>query len=66
VVVKTPAHPVAIVPVARDAAGEWRTLAQGRGIKLGFFDVQNQLRGFALTGEYAVERGEMARLLAAN
>lgn len=66
VVVKTPAHTVAIVPVARDATGGWRTLANGRGIKLGFFDAQNQLRGFALTGEYAVERTEMTRLLVAN
>lgn len=66
VVVKTPAHPVAILPVARDAAGEWRVLENGQGIKLGFFDAQNRLRGFALTGDYAVERSEMTRLLAAN
>ncbi len=66
VVVKTPAHPVAVLPVARDAVGVWKILAEGRGIKLGFFDAQNQLRGFALTGEYAAERSEMAKQIPAN
>ena len=60
VVVKTPAHPAAVLPVARDAIGAWRVLANGRGIKLGFFDAQDRLSGFALTGEYAAERAAMA------
>lgn len=63
VVVKTPAHPVAVVPVARDALGAWQVMANGQGIKLGFIDSQNQLRGFALTGAYAAERSEMAKQL---
>ncbi len=63
VVVKTPAHPVAVVPVARDAPGAWQVMANGHGIKLGFVDTQNQLRGFALTGAYAAERSEMAKQL---
>ena len=67
VVVKTPAHAVAVLPVARDAAGEWKILAEGpevkQGIKMGFVDAQNQLRGFALTGAYAAERSEMTRQL---
>jgi rubredoxin-NAD+ reductase len=66
VVVKTPAHPVAVLPVARGAIGAWRILANGRGVKLGFFDAQDQLRGFALTGEYATERAAMARQLGAS
>ena len=65
VVVKTPAHPVAVSPVARDAAGTWQILAAGEGISMGFFDQQNRLRGFALTGEYAGGRGEMAKNLVA-
>lgn len=67
VVVKTPAHPVAVLPVARDAIGAWRILANGQeikpGIKLGFFDAQNQLSGFVLTGEYAAERSAMTKQL---
>lgn len=67
VVVKTPAHPIAVLPVARDAIGAWRILANDPeiklGIKLGFFDAQNLLRGFALTGEYAAERSTMTKKL---
>lgn len=63
VVVKTPAHPVAVMPVARDAAGAWQTLASGRGIKMVFFDEQNNMTGFVLTGEYASERSQMTKML---
>jgi rubredoxin-NAD+ reductase len=67
VVVKTPAHPIAVLPVARDAIGAWRILTNDQetrqGIKLGFFDAQDQLRGFALTGEYAAERSAMTKKL---
>ena len=63
VVIKTPAHPVAVLPVARDAIGAWRTLANGDGVKLGFFDAQNQLSGFVLTGKHAAERGAMTKQL---
>ena len=31
VVVKTPAHPVAVSPVARDAVGAWQEMASGQG-----------------------------------
>ncbi len=63
VVVKTPAHPVALLPVARDAIGSWQIQASGEGVKMGFFDVQNQMTGFVLTGEYASERSEMTKKL---
>ncbi len=66
VVVKTPAHPVAVLPVGRDSAGEWKILAQGQGVKLGFFNAEDQLCGFALTGAYAGERNEMVKQLSAN
>ncbi len=67
VVVKTPAHLVVVLPVARDAPGAWQILAQDpaikSGIKMGFYDAQNRLRGFALTGEYAAERSVMTKQL---
>jgi rubredoxin-NAD+ reductase len=66
VVVKTPAHPIAVLPVARDAAGAWKILAQGRGVKLGFFNTQNLLQGFVLTGAYAAERGEMVKQISTD
>ncbi len=61
VVVKTPAHPVAILPVAREARGVWRQLEDGGGVKMGFFDAEDVLRGFALTGRHASARVEMMR-----
>ncbi len=66
VVVKTPAHPVTVVPVARGAQGAWQLLANGSGAKLGFFDAQNQLQGFALTGEFTALRNEMTKQLSAG
>jgi rubredoxin-NAD+ reductase len=64
VVVKTPAHPVAVSPVARDAVGAWQEMATGQGVKMEFVDALNKLTGFVLTGEYAGERNEMAKRLA--
>jgi rubredoxin---NAD+ reductase len=66
VVVKTPAHPVAVLPIERNAMGEWKILAEGQGIKMGFFAAQNQLRGFVLTGAYAGERSEMTKQLSTH
>ncbi len=63
VVVKTTAHPIALLPVARDLPGEWLTMASGSGLKMGFFDTQNKIRGFVLTGEYASERNTMTKML---
>ena len=65
VVVETPAHPVAVAPVARDAVGAWKELASGQGVKMGFFDERNNMNGFVLTGEFANERSEMTKLLTA-
>jgi rubredoxin-NAD+ reductase len=64
IVVKTPAHPVAVSPVARDASGSWQILATGDGIKMIFTDTQDRMTGFVLTGEYAPERNEMSKKLA--
>jgi len=64
VVVKTPAHPIAVSPVARDAVGAWQKIAAGHGVKMGFVDALNELSGFVLTGEFAGERNEMAKKLA--
>lgn len=64
VVVKTPAHPVAVAPVARDAVGAWKEQASGQGVKMGFIDAQDKMTGFVLTGEFAGERSEMTKRLA--
>lgn len=61
VVVKTPAHPVAVLPVARDAVGGWHTLATGNGVKMAFLDASGRISGFVLTGGFAAERSEMTK-----
>lgn len=61
VVVKTPAHPVAVLPVARDAAGSWQLRANGDGVKMEFLDAEQRISGFALTGRYTAERNEMSK-----
>jgi rubredoxin-NAD+ reductase len=64
VVVKTPAHPIAVAPVTRDASGVWQEMASGQGVKMGFIDTQDNMSGFVLTGAYAGERSEMTKRLA--
>ena len=64
VVVKTPAHPVAVLPVAQGAVGSWQVLETGSGIKMGFYNEQHELTGFALTGAFAAQRNDMLKMLA--
>lgn len=61
VVVKTPAHPVAVLPVARDAVGTWQLRANSDGVKMEFLDAEQRISGFVLTGPYAAERNEMSK-----
>ncbi len=63
VVVKTPAHPIVVSPVARDALGEWQIVASGQGVKMEFSNPRQQPIGFVLTGEYASQRNEMTKRL---
>lgn len=61
VVVKTPAHPVAVLPAARDAVGTWQVGESGGGVKMVFNDTEHRMTGFVLTGRYASERNEMSK-----
>ncbi len=63
VVVKTPAHPIAVLPVARDASGDWLELESGNGTKMAFVDAAQHMTGFVLTGDFAAERNAMSKLL---
>lgn len=64
VVIKTPACPVAVQPVARSAQGNWEITADERGVKGMFYDSDRRLLGFALTQGYADERAALTKLLA--
>lgn len=65
VVVKTPACPLVVNPVEAGEPGAWSVVERDGGVKMVFADGENRVRGFALTGPRAAERGAMTRLLAA-
>ncbi len=64
VMVKTPACPATVVPVARDAVGSWEIIEHESGVKATFSSADGKLLGFALTGKLAEERMALAKLLA--
>lgn len=64
VVIKTPACPVAVQPVARDAQGSWEIVADEGGVKGLYHDAGGRLKGFALTRSYADERAALTKQLA--
>lgn len=63
VVIKTPACPVAVQPVARDAQGHWDITADEHGVRGLFHDDALRLKGFALARGYAEERTALTKLL---
>lgn len=65
VAVKTPAWPVVVQPVARDAVGQWQIQEQNDGIRMIFVDGNQRITGFVLTGKQTSARSEMIKLLAA-
>ncbi len=61
VMVKTPAHPVAVLPPKPGAAGGWQVACGERGVCALHVDADGRLHGFALTGG---ETGQRTRLVA--
>jgi rubredoxin-NAD+ reductase len=64
VAVKTPACPVVVQPVGRDAVGQWQVLEQADGLKMIFTDGSQRITGFVLTSKQTSARAEMIKLLA--
>ena len=65
VTIKTPACPVCVSPVARDAEGEWTVEGEAPNIKALFHNPQGELIGFALTGSAVKERMPLTKQLPA-
>jgi rubredoxin-NAD+ reductase len=65
VTIKTPACPVVVAPVARDAEGEWTIEAEGNNVRAQFRDSSGKLLGFALTGEAIKEKTSLQKELPA-
>ncbi len=65
VMVKTPAHPVAVLAPKIGVAGSWKVECGDSGICALHRDASGRLQGFALTGSETGRRGVLAKELAA-
>jgi len=65
VMVKTPAHPVAVLPPKIGAAGGWKVECSDTGICALHTDAAGRLQGFALTGSETGRRNALVKELAA-
>jgi rubredoxin-NAD+ reductase len=65
VMVKTPAHPVAVLPPKIGAAGGWKVECSDAGICALHVDEAGRLQGFALTGSETSRRNALAKEVAA-
>lgn len=61
VMVKTPCCPVAVCPPPVAASGEWDAERTGNSVRALFRDGSGQVLGFAVTGDFAVEKQALAR-----
>lgn len=61
VMVKTPSCPTAVCPPAADARGEWQVEEQGNNVRALFKGPEDQLLGFAVTGDYAQEKQALSK-----
>lgn len=65
VMVKTPAHPVAVLPPKIGAAGGWKVECSDSGICALHTDDNGRLQGFALTGSETGRRNALAKEMVA-
>lgn len=61
VMVKTPCCPTAVCPPPADAAGEWQVERDGNSVRALFRDGEGRTLGFAVTGDYAIEKQALAK-----
>jgi rubredoxin-NAD+ reductase len=63
VILKTPVCPIAVIPPPENTEGEWTVLGDGANLQALFHDMQQQLRGFALSGSCVKEKAVLAKQL---
>ncbi len=63
VVLKSPACPLVVSPPPQDVIGNWKITGSQFDWRALFYDTDDQLRGFALTGAMIKERTELQKLL---
>ncbi|HEY9097349.1 MAG TPA: FAD-dependent oxidoreductase [Thiobacillus sp.] len=63
VIIKTPAHPVVVVPPKVSAAGGWKVECSHTGVSALHVDENGVLQGFALTGSETSRRAALVKAL---
>lgn len=63
VIVKTPAHPIAVCPPPKNIPGTWQIETHGHNSKALFYNDSQQLLGFVLTNDAVKERASLAKQL---
>ncbi|MDX1588671.1 MAG: FAD-dependent oxidoreductase [Oleiphilaceae bacterium] len=61
VMVKTPSCPTSVCPPAADARGEWQVEEEGNSVRALFKGPDDQLLGFAVTGDFVQEKQSLAK-----
>lgn len=61
VMVKTPCCPTAVYPPPPSAEGEWQVERDGRNVRALFKDAEGSVLGFAVTGDYAMEKQALSK-----
>ncbi len=61
VMVKTPCCPTAVCPPPANASGEWEVEREGNNVRALFKSPDGETLGFAVTGDYALEKQLLAK-----
>lgn len=61
VMVKTPCCPTAVYPPPAHAEGQWLVEGEGANVRAEFCSPDGQTLGFAVTGDYAMEKQSLSR-----
>lgn len=63
IVIKTPACPIVVVAPPKNCVGEWRVIsADINNIEMVFYDADNRVVGFALSGEGVREKNRLMKM----
>lgn len=61
VMVKTPCCPTAVCPPAESSDGHWDVQREGNSVKALYRDARGGLLGFAVTGDYVIEKQALSK-----
>lgn len=61
VMIKTPCCPTAVCPPPRHAEGRWQVERDGSSVKAVFRSPTDEVLGFAVTGQYVMEKQKLSR-----